>query len=190
MELSKYKRILNWTWLLLICLGLTLYLVFPDRFTASEIKRLIGENEGAILITYILLSSLRAILFLPSTLFVLMGIMLYPDQPALVFVISMFGILVGSSLVYKAAWYLKPEALFKGKNLTRMEGVRRKMEKHGFGIVLLWSFFPAVPTDLICYVAGLVNMKYLKFLIAMTIGEAILVSIYVWTGLSLLEYLF
>ena len=119
-----------------------------------------------------------------------MGTVLYPDEPVFVLIVSMIGILIGASLVYKAASILTPEQLFSGKNLTRMEGVRSKMEKYGFSIALLWSFFPAVPTDLICYVAGTITMSFWKFILAVFLGEIILVSIYIWSGKSIIELLF
>ena len=119
-----------------------------------------------------------------------MGTVLYPEDPVFVLIVSMVGIVIGASLVYKAASILTPEQLFKDKNIARIKGVRRKMDKYGFSIVLLWSFFPAVPTDLICYVAGTIKMAFWKFILAVFLGEIILVSIYIWTGKSIIELLF
>lgn len=173
----------------MVALSFLLYLIKPEYFTAESLKSVLSDNATLILITYVVFSCLRAVLFLPSTIFVLMGTVLYPENPVFVLIISMIGILIGASLVYKAASILTPEQLLSGKNLTRLEGVHNKMEKYGFSIVLLWSFFPAVPTDLICYVAGTIKMSFWKFILAVFLGEVVLVSIYIWTGKSLLELL-
>ena len=188
--MKQFKKYLRWTWIALILITVTFFLIYPDSFTAESLKTLLHDNSSLILIVFISLSCIRALFFLTSTLLVLMGTMLYPEYPVFVLIVSMIGILIGASLVYKAAAILKPEQLFKGKNLTRMEGVRRKMDKYGFSIVLLWSFFPAVPTDLICYVAGTIKMAFWKFIFAVFLGEIILVSIYIWTGKSIVELLF
>ena len=188
--MKQFKKYLRWTWITLILITVTFFLIFPDSFTAESLKTLLHENSSLILIVFIALSCIRALFFLPSTLFVLMGTVLYPVDPVFVLIVSMIGILIGATLVYKAAAIFTPEQLFKGKNLTRMEGVRRKMDKYGFSIVLLWSFFPAVPTDLICYVAGTIKMAFWKFIFAVFLGEIILVSIYIWTGKSIIELLF
>ena len=188
--MKQFKKYLRWTWITLILITVTFFLIFPDSFTAESLKTLLHENSSLILIVFIALSCIRALFFLPSTLFVIMGTVLYPVDPVFVLIVSMIGILIGATLVYKAAAILTPEQLFKGKNLTRMEGVRRKMDKYGFSIVLLWSFFPAVPTDLICYVAGTIKMAFWKFIFAVFLGEIILVSIYIWTGKSIIELLF
>jgi uncharacterized membrane protein YdjX (TVP38/TMEM64 family) len=189
-SMKQFKKYLRWTWIVLILIAVTLFLIYPNSFTAESLKTILNDNSSLILLAFIVLSCIRALFFLPSTLFVLMGTVLYPDEPVFVLIVSMIGILIGASLVYKAASILTPEQLFRGKNLTRMQGVRSKMEKYGFSIVLLWSFFPAVPTDLICYVAGTIKMSFWKFILAVFLGEIILVSIYIWSGKSIIELLF
>jgi uncharacterized membrane protein YdjX (TVP38/TMEM64 family) len=188
--MKQFKKYLRWTWIVLILITVTLFLIYPDSFTAESLKTVFNNNSSLILLSFIVLSCIRALFFLPSTLFVLMGTVLYPAEPVFVLIVSMIGILIGASLVYKAASILTPEQLFRGKNLTRMEGVRSKMEKYGFSIVLLWSFFPAVPTDLICYVAGTIKMSFWKFILAVFLGEIVLVGIYIWSGKSIIELLF
>ena len=188
--MKQFKKYLRWTWIVLIVLAVTLFLIYPDSFTAESLKSAFNNNGSLIMSAFIVLSCIRALFFLPSTLFVLMGTVLYPEDPVFVLIISMIGILIGASLVYKAASILTPEQLLSGKNLTRMEGVHSKMEKYGFSVVLLWSFFPAVPTDLICYVAGTIKMSFWKFILAVFLGEVVLVSIYIWSGKSIIELLF
>lgn len=189
-SMKQFKKYLRWTWIVLILIAVTLFLIYPNSFTAESLKTILNDNSSLILLAFIVLSCIRALFFLPSTLFVLMGTVLYPDEPVFVLIVSMIGILIGASLVYKAASILTPEQLFRGKNLTRMQGVRSKMEKYGFSIVLLWSFFPAVPTDLICYVAGTIKMSFWKFILAVFLGEIVLVGIYIWSGKSIIELLF
>ena len=188
--MKQFKKYLRWTWIVLILITVTLFLIYPDSFTADSLKAVLNDNSSLILLAFIVLSCIRALFFLPSTLFVLMGTVLYPDEPVFVLIVSMIGILIGASLVYKVASILTPEQLFRGKDLTRMEGIRSKMEKYGFSIVLLWSFFPAVPTDLICYAAGTIKMSFWKFILAVFLGEIVLVSIYIWSGKSFIELLF
>jgi uncharacterized membrane protein YdjX (TVP38/TMEM64 family) len=137
-----------------------------------------------------MLSLVRSIFFLPSTIFVIMGVVLYPEEPFLVLLISMLGILIGATWIYLAAGVLKVEELFSSKAQQKFKKAESGMKKHGFWIVLLWSFFPAVPTDLICYVAGYSKMSFLKFIIALFLGEIVLVSLYIWTGKSLIELIF
>jgi uncharacterized membrane protein YdjX (TVP38/TMEM64 family) len=55
--------------------------------------------------------------------------------------------------------------------------------------VALWAFFPAVPTDLICYAAGLVGMPFRRMMTGLMIGELPLVTLYVLLGQQAAQWL-
>jgi len=67
----------------------------------------------------------------------------------------------------------------------KADKIIEKLNKHGFWIVMGWSFFPFVPTDLICYIAGSIKMNFTKYITAIFIGEAILVGAYIYLGDSI-----
>ena len=184
---GKYRKILRFIWFFIALITIAHYCVFPQKYTAAYLLSFFHANSTAIFITYFILSLVRSIFFLPSTIFVVMGVVLYPDNPYLVLLISMLGILIGATWIYLAAGVLKVEELFSSKVQQKLKKAESGMKKHGFWIVLLWSFFPAVPTDLICYVAGYSKMNFFKFIIALFLGEIVLVSLYIWTGKSLIE---
>lgn len=186
----NYKKTLRFVWLFIVLLAIIHYCFFSEKYTAEALKSFFESNSTAIFIIYVVLSLVRAIFFLPSTVFVIMGVALYPNEPFTVLLISMLGILVGSTGIYFAAKFLKVEELFSFKNQKKIKWVESGMEKYGFSVVMAWSFFPPVPTDLICYVAGYTKMSYLKFIVALFVGELILVSIYVWTGKSIIQFVF
>jgi uncharacterized membrane protein YdjX (TVP38/TMEM64 family) len=188
-DIRQFKRLLRWCWGLIIVSVLLFYFTNREYFSATFFKEFVGTNINSLVISYILISFIRAAFFLPSTIFIIMGSVLFPQYPFFVIIVSMIGILIGSSFIFRAADFLAPEELLSKTNLNKMNIVHNKMEKYGFWIVLLWSFFPIVPTDLICYVAGTIKMTYWKFILAVFIGELILVNIYVWTGKSLFEFL-
>ena len=66
--------------------------------------------------------------------------------------------------------------------------VKKAIEKYGFFAVMFWSFAPIVPTDVICYIAGTVRMKLWKFVLALSIGEGVIVSIIVYGGREVMRY--
>ena len=123
--MKQFKKYLRWTWITLILITVTFFLIYPDSFTAESLKTLLHDNSSLILIVFIALSCIRALFFLPSTLFVLMGTVLYPDDPVFVLIVSMIGILIGATLVYKAAAILTPEE----SNRQKEESLRRKRER-------------------------------------------------------------
>jgi len=179
-----YKKILRWIWLSLIILFLGLYLFYAELFTVDNFKTLLGENGNTVLFIYILISSSRALFLLPSTPFVLLGLALYPNSLLFVFIISLFGIQIGASLMYLAASYLTPATLF-GHKSKKVDIIKVKMKKYGNWIIMSWALFPIVPTDLICFVSGSIKYSFNKFFFSILIGESILVGVYLIGGTAL-----
>ena len=129
------------------------------------------------------MSVLRGFTLLPSTPLVLAGTFLYPDQPWLVLATSMAGILISSSLIYFCSEALGFAEYFESKRPAAVARIRERLERPtGLIFVALWAFFPLVPTDAVCYVAGSTKMNFVKFIFAVFIGESVLCSIYIFTG--------
>ena len=61
--------------------------------------------------------------------------------------------------------------------------------KNSFWFVAGWSFFPLVPTDAVCYVAGVAKMSLRKMLTALLLGELPFVIMYVFLGAEIGEWL-
>lgn len=169
---------------------LIVYFIFSQSITAENFSNFFHNNRTVILISYIAFALVRALFFIPSTVILILGIALFHDQFLLLLIINIIGILVGSSLMYLAGKFFTSEEFFSAKHQEKLPKIKTKINENGFLIVLLWSFFPLVPTDLICYVSGATHMKYLKFILALFIGELALVTIYLKTGKGLIELLF
>ena len=180
-----HKKNLRLLWIALILIGLVLFFLHPDWFTKEALSNFVKSNSGGVFWTYIGICLIRGIFLLPSTPFVFAGILLFPESPWLVFWISMLGIVITAIYLYFASKFLEFDKLFGTKHSEKTDKIIGKLNKHGFWIVLGWSFFPLVPTDLICYIAGTIRMNFWKYISAVFIGEAILVGIYVFLGESL-----
>lgn len=119
----------------------------------------------------------------------LAGTILFPEQPAAVLAVSMIGILLSSTLIYYFSEFLGFDDYFEDHKPEMSYKIKGKLELPlGFLFVAGWAFFPFVPTDLVCYLAGTIRMRFWKFIIAIGLGELILCSIYVFFGGSLLKY--
>jgi uncharacterized membrane protein YdjX (TVP38/TMEM64 family) len=121
---------------------------------------------------------------------VIAGTLVYPDEPVLVMVISMTGILLSSSMIYYFSEILGFNEFFERKKPQSTQRIRLRLERPlGILFVFLWAFFPLVPTDAVCYVAGTMRMKFWKFIAAVFTGELILCSFYVFSGRYLMQLL-
>ena len=60
--------------------------------------------------------------------------------------------------------------------------LRALMARRELPIVILWSFFPIAPTDVVCYVCGTLKVDLKKCLTGVTIGEGTICAIYIFLG--------
>lgn len=137
------------------------------------------------IVVYILVSFIRGITLLPSTPLVIVWVLFFPDNPLLVFFISMLGIVFSGILIYKFSDIMGFDEYFQ-KHIENKK-IDHLIEKYGFPVIVLWSFAPIVMTDLICYIAGTVRYTFWKFVLALTIGESIMVTILIWWSQELLQ---
>lgn len=187
--MSRYKRFLQLFWIALISFAVTSYMLRPDWFDADQFIDFRDSNLTLCMITYSVITLIRALFFIPSTVTLLIGIALFPEEFWFLLAINLAGIMSGSLLLYFAAIFFNSEELFNARQLKSLPKIKSKINRFGFTIVLAWSFFPFVPTDLICFVSGSTRMPLKKFVPAIFIGETALVCLYLITGQELLDLL-
>lgn len=170
-------------WVLIILAGVGSYLVWPAFFTPRNIAETMNKFQGEALLIYLGISIVRGLTLLPSTPLVIAGTLLFPEQAWLVLVVSIVGILISSAMIYWFSDLLGFSEFFETRKPEHVKKIRARLE-HPTGIffVMLWAFFPLVPTDAVCYVAGSTRMHFGKFLGAIFVGELILCSIYIFGG--------
>ncbi len=192
-RISKTTRIIRtivlvlWAAVVLVCVGT--YIYDSSKFTAENIAEFLRRFSGLIWLIYLGFSIVRGITLLPSTPLVLAGTLLFPEQPFAVLFVSMTGILLSSTMIYFFSEYLGFSEYFEGHKPELSHKIKAKLEHPlGFLFVAGWAFFPLVPTDLVCYLAGTTKMNYWKFIAAVFVGELILCVCYIFFGGSLLKF--
>lgn len=186
--MNKTKKVFYYLWLAVIAILLSLFLFQPGSFTPENIAAFFQEYSGQLLFVYIAVSLLRGLFLIPSTPFIIAGTLLFPDQPWTVFTISIIGVIVGSTLVYYMSDALGFSEKLEKKYPKKIERWHRRLNSPwAASIVIAWSFFPLVPTDVICYVAGIVKMPYRILISGVIIGELVLVYLYVFYGGTILD---
>jgi uncharacterized membrane protein YdjX (TVP38/TMEM64 family) len=187
--MKKKHRYILIAWASLIWGAWLLYLLRPEYFDSENIASLISELGIFLIFIYLILFSVRGFLLLPSTIMIIIGALVF--DPATLLILGSLWVLISSSILYFLARYLKfwKEA---GKQFgkKKIHKITKKINKHAFAYVTLWSAFPIVPTDLICIVAGATKMPYKKFAAWVLIGTLPFIYAYAILGESLSSYLF
>ena len=180
--MPRIRRIALGFWVLLVVGLSTVYAVNPLLLQPEVLVDGLRQSGQPIILAYVVLSVIRAFTLIPSTVLILVGMLLFPDRPGFVMVSSLMGIVVSAAIVYLFFDFLGLSDLFENRHAERVRWLEHQMRRKGFWIVLAWSAFPFVPTDVICYVAGTLRMHVGKFLFGVALGELPIVVFYVFAG--------
>ncbi len=180
---STLRKIGIALWLAVIAGGIGSYLWDPGAFTAANIAAFLERFENTIWLVYLIFSIFRGFTLLPSSPLVVAGTILFPAQPFAVLTVSLVGIILSSSLIYYFSDHLGFSDFFESHKPELTHRIKQKLEHPlGFLFVAAWAFFPLVPTDLVCYLAGTTRMNFAKFITAVFAGEMTLCVIYIYFG--------
>jgi uncharacterized membrane protein YdjX (TVP38/TMEM64 family) len=179
LSVSKKISVVIWILFLIFCIGTVL--IYPQEFTPQNIAAFLTRFKTSILVVYLILSILRGLTLVPSTPLVIAGTILFPTEPFWVLTISIVGIIFSSTMIYYFSDYLGFGDYLENKQPQKIVKIKEHLKQPtGFLFVFLWSLFPFLPTDAVCYAAGILRMKFTKFIAAMTLGEIIICSIYIF----------
>lgn len=167
-------------WIVLVIGCIIVYLLNPSFFSRHAIATFIGKYHGYGILVYLGIHILRGFVLLPSTPLIFAGVLLFPEKPLMVLMISLIGILSSSLLIYFFSDKLGFSAIFSKKS-EKIKIIKEKLNgKYGYVYIMSWAFFPFVPTDLICYVSGALKIKISTFVLSILAGELILCAIYIY----------
>jgi uncharacterized membrane protein YdjX (TVP38/TMEM64 family) len=173
------RRVLLGLWLLVIAAALYFY-IFQRAAIQAELQNALSTSALIAGGVYLLLGSVRAFTLVPSTFLVIVGLPFLP--PGRLLVLTLIGILISSSLIYWFADELRLAQEIERKYPAQITRLKALLQRHEMPIIIGWSFFPLLPTDVICYVCGALEIDYKKFLLGVTIGEGTICAIYIYLG--------
>ena len=135
---------------------------------------------------YLALGCVRGFTLIPAANLVLLAIPIFPPLPLLV--LTLVGILVSSASIYAFAGSLHLAEYFEQKHAEKVARVRAALARNPTTIVMVWSFFPLAPTDLICYVCGAMRISFRRFMLGVLVGEGAICALYIFAGRGLWNY--
>jgi uncharacterized membrane protein YdjX (TVP38/TMEM64 family) len=181
MEHVTFRRLGFAVWLLALAMGLFLYLFRPEWLRTS--LALTGTPVWGVAGAYLLLGCIRGFTLVPATYLVLAGMLVLPPVP--LYALTIAGIVVSSAAVYYFAEAMRFDEFFERRYARKVSQLRSLLRRHELPIVILWSFFPLAPTDLVCYVCGALKVDLRKCLLGVVIGEGAICAIYIFMGTQL-----
>ena len=176
-------KALTYLWVAaIVALGVT-FAVEPSRFSQAAIAATVVSLGPWAIAAYAFLAIVRGALLVPSTPVILAGGVLFPDALLFVFLVSMAGIVTSAALLYRFPGFAGYDSHLAAKYPEQLERLQTHLRKpRAQWFVAAWAFLPVVPTDLICYAAGLVRMPFRRMMTGIVIGELPLVAFYAFLG--------
>jgi uncharacterized membrane protein YdjX (TVP38/TMEM64 family) len=173
-------------WFALIACAIYLFF-FQRNLIQTELQRAFYYSLLLGGLVYLLAGCLRGFTLIPSTYLVFVGIPFLP--PRTLFLLTIIGILISSASIYFFSESLHLDQHFEGKHKHRVVKAKAILQKNELPVIIGWSFFPFAPTDLICYVCGILGIDFWKFLFGILVGEGAICAIYIFFGNHVLRFL-
>jgi uncharacterized membrane protein YdjX (TVP38/TMEM64 family) len=180
------RTFLEILWVAILGSALYIYLFHADLFQ-NYFEGVVHNSIHLAYLILFLVGAVRGFTLIPVTYLIIIGILFFPPLP--LFFIIIAGVLVSSASVYYFFEYLNLEHLFEKKYHRQVAYIREALVKNELPIIIGWSALPFLPTDLICYIAGTLEIDIKKLLLGLFIGESITSGLYIFYGQQLLGYL-
>jgi len=172
-------------WLLFVAAFVLLYWSRAGTW-GSELRDVAASSLLLGYAVYLALGCVRGFTLIPAANLVLLAIPIFPPLPLLV--LTLVGILVSSASIYAFAGSLHLAEYFETKHAAAVARVRAALARNPTTIVMVWSFFPLAPTDLICYVCGAMRISFRRFMLGVLVGEGAICALYIFAGRGLWDY--
>ena len=155
-------------------------------FLQSQLAHAAAWGSPALYAAYLALGAVRGFTLVPSTTLVLAALPFAPPGPLLA--CTLIGIMISSTSIYYGSAALRIDERVARKRPEKIARITELVNRYEMPIIIGWSFFPLVPTDLICYVCGVLRVRFWKFLIGVTLGEGAICAIYIYGGDQILRW--
>ena len=172
-------------WLLFVAVFVLLYWSRSGAW-GSEFRDVAASSALLGYTLYLALGCLRGFTLIPAANLVMLAIPIFPPLPLLA--LTLVGILVSSASIYAFAGSLRLAEYFETKHAAAVARVRAALARNPTTIVMVWSFFPLAPTDLICYVCGAMRISFRRFMVGVLAGEGAICALYIFAGRGLWNY--
>ena len=166
-------------WLLIVAGALYLYF-FKRAAVQSELQDALSASFWAAAIAYLLIGSFRAFTLVPATFPLLIAMPFF--DPWVLLALTLPCIAISSSVAYWFAEVIHMDEVFERRYPRQITRLKHLLQTYQLPIIIGWSFFLLLPTDLICYVCGSLKINFKKFLLGVVVGEGTVYGIYIFLG--------
>lgn len=164
------------------------YIALFDRaLVHSGLRSVATVSVVAAAAVYLAAGCIRGFTLIPVTVLLVAGLPFFP--PLLLFLLTLAGILVSSASIYWFSDALRIEERVARKHPKRVGQLKAALTRYELPVIVAWSFFPFVITDIIGYVCGGLRINFAKYLLGVAIGEGTICALYIFLGSNAMRLL-
>ncbi|WP_204336892.1 TVP38/TMEM64 family protein [Cryomorpha ignava] len=147
----------------------------------ADIKRWVGELGfwGPLFIIVAMVVQMFLI-FVPSPLLMVVAVLAY--GPVLGTILAIVSVMISSTIGYFVGRMIGEEALYRLIGKSKEDKMESYVSQYGLWVVIISRVSPVFSNDAISFVAGILNMKFLKFIGATFVGITPLAILIGWFG--------
>jgi uncharacterized membrane protein YdjX (TVP38/TMEM64 family) len=176
---DRLRTLLISVWAVVMAAALYLYF-FHRALLQRELANASSASMIAGGLVYLFFGSIRGFTLIPSTTLVFAALPFFPPVP--LFLLTLAGIVISSASIYFFSEALHLDELIGAKHQAKVASLKAALQKYQMPVIIGWSFFPLAPTDLICYVCGVLEVDVRKCLLGVAIGEGLICALYIFLG--------
>ncbi len=149
-----------------------------ETYTLAEMQQVITDNQWYVLTGYVALITVRGLLFIPTMPFIML--MASVVDSWLLFGVTLVASCCSTYLVCLAVDYLGFQNKLNALPSSSVKRAQNWINSMGVAAVSGWAFFPLVFTEIIVYLARLSGLTKKELIIAVAIGEGLLIGLLVF----------
>jgi uncharacterized membrane protein YdjX (TVP38/TMEM64 family) len=157
------NRLIRVLLILGLVVGITLAIVYRDRFDAVALEAWVNDAGVLAPIVFMLIYALATVLFLPGSVITLAGGALF--GPVLGSFYNLTGATLGASLAFLISRYLASDWV-EDKSGGKVKQLINGVEGEGWRFVAFVRLVPLFPFNLLNYALGLTKIPFLHYLMA------------------------
>ncbi|MCM1989443.1 TVP38/TMEM64 family protein [Oceanirhabdus seepicola] len=145
----------------------------------NKINEVIGTNPVKMRVIFVLLSSFRVILFIPQTVFIFIGSVLFGAYEG--FVLSFIALIISQTIMYIVGryfqrWFIGEKYFEKNKELIA------HIKTYGYKFLALALACPVLPSDAITLTAACMKLDYKKYMLTIILAASPVIFLYGFMG--------
>lgn len=170
--------------LLWISIAIILYKMGFLSTDSSNFVSIIKGNYIEMQILFVFISTMRVLIFIPQTVFILIGSVIF--GPYTSFILSLLALFFSQSIIYFIGVYFNKN-LLKDNWISKNPSIIELVKTYSYKILALGIICPVTPSDLITATAGYINLGYKKCISLIVLVDAPLIFLYGFLGSGLTD---